>query len=188
MIISTQFFEGEKICLGPLDHEKDPPVYSRWTHEVSFQRTLGWQPARPLSPAQAKKHFAAVEKEMDERRNSFYFTIRARPDDRLLGFAQLYWIQWSHGDSSLRLAIGDPQDRGQGYGSEALSLLLRFAFDELNMHRLSAFVGEDNPRAVRFFQRFGFVEEARRRGALLREERLWDILHLGLLRSEWRPS
>lgn len=188
MEISTQLFEGEKVCLAPIDYEKDPEIYSRWTHEVSFQRALGWQPAKPLSPAQVKKQFEAIEKEVDERRNSFYFTIRTRGEERLVGFARLYWIEWTHGAGQLRMAIGDPQDRGRGYGSEALALLLRFVFEELNLHRLGAIVGEDNPRALEFFKKFGFVEEVRRRQAILRTDRAWDIIYLGLLQSEWRSQ
>lgn len=188
MEISTRLFEGEKICLAPIDHEKDPEVYSRWTHNLEFLRSLGWGPARPSSPAQVKKQFEAIEKEMDERRNNFFFTIRSREAERLLGYIRVYWIEWSHGVGQMRLGIGDAQDRGQGYGSEAMTLLLRFVFDEINLHRVGAILGEDNPRAVKFFKQFGFVEEVRRRQALLREGRTWDILHLGLLRSEWREA
>jgi len=63
--------------------------------------------------------------------------------------------------------------------------MLRYAFNELNLYRLSAFVGEDNPGAMRFFKRFGFIEEVRRRKALLRDGQTWDLIHLGLLRDEW---
>ncbi len=63
--------------------------------------------------------------------------------------------------------------------------MLRFAFNELNLYRLSAIVGEDNPGALRFFTRYGFVEEVRRRQALMRDGKTYDLLHLGILRDEW---
>lgn len=186
MDINTSLFDGKLICLAPINYDTDPEIHARWTQDLDFLRCLGTEPARPLSPAQVKKQYEAVEKEMEEGKSSFYFTIRTREDDRLVGFARVYWIEWAHAVGSLQIALGDPQDRGKGYGSDTMALVLRFAFEELNLHRLSAVLGEDNPDAVRFFMKFGFVQEVCRRQALLRQGRTWDIVHLGLLQSEWR--
>ncbi len=184
MSIDTQFFQGNLIRLAPIDHDKDPEVESRWTHDLALQRTLSRQPAMPLSVAQMKKKYEAIEKQVDEAKNLFHFTIRGKEDGRLLGFVRLEWIEWTHAVGSLRLAIGDPAERGKGYGSDAMQLILRYAFNELNLHRLSAVVGEDNPGALKFFNKFGFVEEVRRRKALMRDGQTWDWIHLGLLHSE----
>lgn len=185
MTIEQQLFEGENIRLGPIDFEKDPEVESRWTHDLNYLRMLSRDLARPLSQAQLKKKYEGIEKGMEER-NLIYYTIRRKEDDGLLGFIRLFWIEWSHGAAMLQMGIGDPAERGKGYGSQALGLILRFAFDELNLYRLSANVGEDNPGAIAFFQKFGFVEEVRRRKALLRDGQTYDMLMLGLLKDEWR--
>jgi RimJ/RimL family protein N-acetyltransferase len=66
--------------------------------------------------------------------------------------------------------------------------MLRFAFTELNLYRLSAILGEDNPDALRFFERHGFVEEVRRRKAILRDGMAWDLVHMGILCEEWQVS
>jgi RimJ/RimL family protein N-acetyltransferase len=88
----------------------------------------------------------------------------------------------------LELGIGDPNDRRHGFGSEALRLILRYAFAELNLYRLSVMVPEYNPPALSLFTKAGFVEEVRRREALQRDGRYWDALHLGLLREEWEAQ
>jgi len=188
MSIDTQLFEGKLIRLAPIDHEKDPEVESRWTHDLSLSRALWRKPAMPLSVTQMKKKYEAIEKEVDETKRCFHFTIRGREDNRLLGFVRIEGVEWTHSIGSLKLAIGDPVERGKGYGSEALQLMLRFAFSELNLYRVSVVVGEDNPAAVKFFTRFGFVEEVRRRKALVRDGQTWDSIHLGLLRDEWLAS
>src|SRR4030042_2951463 len=144
MSIDTQLFEGKLIRLAPIDHEKDPEVESRWTHDLTLLRALSLQPALPLSIAQMKKRYEAIEKEVDESKRLFYFTIRGKEDSRLLGFVRIEWIEWTHGTGNLRLAIGDLADRGKGYGSDAIQLMLRYAFTELNLYRLSAGVGGDN--------------------------------------------
>lgn len=185
MTIDSQLFEGKLIRLAPIDHEKDAEVESRWTHDLSFMRTLSLQPAMPLSVAQLKKKYEAIEKELDESKKLFHFTIRSKEDNRLLGFSRIEWIEWTHGTGNLKLAIGDPADRGKGYGSDTMKLMLHFAFNELNLYRLSAIVTGDNSGALRFFMRYGFIEEVRRRKALLRDGQAWDLIHLGLLRDEW---
>jgi RimJ/RimL family protein N-acetyltransferase len=186
MSIDTQLFEGKLIRLGPINHEKDPEVESRWTHDLSLMRALSRQPALPLSVAQIKKKYEAIEKEVDESKKLFHFTIRSREDDRVLGFTRIEWIEWTHGTCNLKIAIGDPLERNKGFGSDALQLLMRFAFSELNLYRLSVVVGDDNQAGLRFFKRHGFVEEVRRRKSLLRDGQTWDLIHLGLLREEWQ--
>ena len=185
MSIDTQLFEGKLIRLAPINHEKDPEVESRWTHDLSLMRALSRQPAIPLSIAQMKKRYEAIEKEVDESKRLFHFTIRGKDDNRLLGFVRIEGIEWTHGTCNLKLAIGDPTERHKGYGGEALLLIMRFAFNELNLYRLSAVMGEDNPQAKKFFKKFGFVEEVRRRKALMRDGQTWDSIHLGILRDEW---
>ncbi len=185
MSIDTQLFEGKSIRLAPIDHDKDPEVESRWTHDLSLLRALWRKPAMPLSVAQMKKKYEAIEKQVEESKNMFYFTIRGKEDGRLIGFVLIEGIEWTHGTASMKLAIGDPAERGKGYGSEALQLMLRFAFSELNLYRMSAMVGEDNPEALKFFLKFNFLEEVRRRKALQRDGQTWDSIHLGILRDEW---
>lgn len=185
MDLERSLFEAELVCLAPLDPDKDAEIESKWTHDAEYLRLLQADIARPLSPAQVKKVYEKIEKKVEEDKNLFYFTIRTRPDERLLGFARLYHITWSHGTGMIQLGVGDPQDRRKGYGRQALSLLLRYAFDELNLYRLTALVPEYNTGALQFFEKVGFIVEARRREALNRDGRRWDLLHLGLLQDEW---
>jgi RimJ/RimL family protein N-acetyltransferase len=65
-------------------------------------------------------------------------------------------------------------------------MLLRYAFDELNLYRLAALTAEYNTGAIRFFERAGFVVEVRRRQAVQRDGQRWDAVMLGLLRDEWK--
>lgn len=188
MNINTRMFEGSLINLAPIDYEKDAEVESRWSHDLDFLHRLGVRPARPLSLAQVKKRYEQIEKDMDEKKSGYYFTVKLREDERMVGFVQIHWIEWPHGSGHIRIGIGDSQDRGRGYGTQAMQLLLNLAFNELNFHRLSASILEDNPDGLRFLRKFGFTEEVRRRQALLREEQRLDIIHLGLLHSDWSPA
>jgi len=185
MDIKTSLFTGEQICLAPIDLDKDAEIEAIWTQNAEYMRQLNLEPARPLSPEQVKKRYTEIEKEADEKKNLFYFTIRLRSDDQLIGFARIYWIGWTSGFGLVQLGIGDSTQRGKGYGTQALSLLLRYAFAELNLHSLAADIPEYNLAATRLFQNAGFVEETRQRQAVYREGRRWDLIFFGILKDEW---
>jgi len=185
MMIEVQLFESEKIRLAPIDHEKDAEVESIWTFDAEYLRLLSLEPARALCPAQIKKKYEKIEKEAEESKSLFYFTIRTRPEDRLIGFARLYGVEWANGVASIQLGIGDHQDHRRGYGLDVLRLLLRYAFAELNLYRLAAIIPAYNQPALGLFEKAGFVEEVRRRQAVNRDGQRWDLIHLGILRPEW---
>jgi RimJ/RimL family protein N-acetyltransferase len=86
------------------------------------------------------------------------------------------------------ISLGDREYWGKGYGSDAMRLLLRYAFHELNLHRVSLNVFEYNPRAIRSYEKVGFVHEGRMRKFLNREGKRWDILYMGITRQEWERS
>jgi RimJ/RimL family protein N-acetyltransferase len=184
--IQTQLFESKDIRLGPIDHQKDPEIESKWTQDSEFMRMMEISPARPMSAAIIKKQYEKLEKQIDESKNLYHFAIRAKEDDRLIGKADVQWIEWTNGNGWIQLGIGSAEDRRKGYGSQALNMLTRFAFAELNLFRVSARIPEYNEAALALFKKFGFVEEVRRRQALDRDGRRWDLFVLGLLNSHWQ--
>jgi RimJ/RimL family protein N-acetyltransferase len=185
MEIKDPLFEGKTIRLSSINYEKDAEIESKWTHDPETMRLLRPEPVRPLTPAQVKKKYEAIEKEEEESKSLFHFTIRLCEDDRLVGIARLNWVDWANGNAHLSIAIGDPADQGHGYDAEALNLLMNYAFTELNLYRLSAEIVEFNEAGLQLFRRAGFVEEVCRRQAQDRSGQRWDVLHLGILRSEW---
>ena len=186
--IATQLFEGQDIRFGPIDYDKDPEVESKWTHNAEFMRLYAIEPARPISAAIVKKQYEKLEKRMEEERNFYHFMIRTKADDRLIGKAMIARVEWTNGSGQIRIGIGSAEDRCKGYGTQAMKLLLRFTFAELNLFRVSADVPEYNEGAMALLKKFGFVEEVRRRQALERDGRRWDLLVFGLLKDEWQSQ
>jgi RimJ/RimL family protein N-acetyltransferase len=64
-------------------------------------------------------------------------------------------------------------------------VILRYAFQELNLRRVALDTFEYNPRAIRSYEKAGFVHEGRARGYLYREGQRWDLIFMGILREEW---
>lgn len=178
--MNRQLFQGNLVRLVALEPERDDVILSHWTHDSEFMQLMASAPVRPLAPAQVRK-----EHESGDKEDHFHFLIQAHATELMVGFIRLQSIAWSHGFSTLEMGIGAPVERSKGYGAEALSLMLGFAFDELNLKRIGAVVPGYNQGALRFFQRYGFVVEACRRDAIHRFGRRWDVIHLGLLKREW---
>ena len=183
--IQTQLFEATDVRLGPIDLETHPEIESRWTHDTDFMCLMELKPVYPLSPVVVKNYYQTIEKEMEEAQNLFYFTIRTREDDRFIGKALVEWIDWTNGNGFIRLGIGLVEDRCKGYGSQALSMLLNYAFCQLNLRRVTAVVPAYNQGALRLFQKFGFMEEVCRSNAMYHEGKFWDLISFGLLSDEW---
>jgi RimJ/RimL family protein N-acetyltransferase len=175
---------GENVLLGAVDREKDAEVESIWSHDPAYMRLLSSGLARPFSISQMKQRYENIEKQMSEKGDSIYFAVRARSDNRLVGFLYYDWIGWSMGLGMLLVAIGAPE-RGKGYGRETLRLAVNYAFNEINLQKLAAWVPDANVRAVRFLERAGFQEEARRREASIWEGHRTDELVFGLKREDW---
>jgi RimJ/RimL family protein N-acetyltransferase len=184
-MLTDQLFEGQFVRFAPPDADRDAEIVSKWTHDLDYLRLLSTDVAKPLSSAQIKKQYEELDKDA-EKHNAFNFAVRLKEDDRLIGVARLFHIEWTHGTAALQIGIGDRADRGKGYGTEALHMLLRYAFDEINLYRLAATTAEYNTGAIRFFERAGFVVEVLRRQAIQRDGKRWDAVMLGLLRDEWR--
>jgi RimJ/RimL family protein N-acetyltransferase len=85
----------------------------------------------------------------------------------------------------LGIVIGDKRYWSKGYGTDAMLTLLRFAFDEMNLHRVDLSVDAENARAIACYRKCGFVEEARMRQIVYREGMHRDQLIMGILRDEF---
>jgi len=83
------------------------------------------------------------------------------------------------------LGIGERDFWGRGYGTDVMKLILRYAFMEINLRRVTLTVFEYNPRAIRSYEKAGFRHEGRLRKLLHRDGRRYDELFMGILREEW---
>lgn len=86
----------------------------------------------------------------------------------------------------LGIGIGDKRYWGQGYGREAVGLLLDYAFRLRNMHKVWLTTHGANERAIRAYRACGFVEEGRLRDHVWHDDRYQDLVYMGVLRHEWQ--
>ena len=142
-------------------------------------------PTEPLNPGLsvegADKWFEDMQAQ--QGKSQLYLGIFAL-DGRLVGDIQLSGIDWRHRTASLGVGIARYADRGQGYGLDATVTLLDYAFQHLDLVRVSAATASYNAAMQRVLEKCGFVQEGREREATYCGGRRWDRLNYGLLRGE----
>jgi RimJ/RimL family protein N-acetyltransferase len=116
--------------------------------------------------------------------NSPDFGIVER-NGRLVGSVRLWRVSDRNRSAMLTIFIGEKRAWNRGYGQDALRLALRHAFTNMGLHRVELHVFDFNERAIRCYERVGFVREGARREALFRDNRFHDILVMGVTRGEF---
>jgi RimJ/RimL family protein N-acetyltransferase len=171
---------GNLVRLVAEDPKNAPEVLAQWDRDTEYTRLLEIHPVRLRGLSEVRR---SLEQDLTNR--SFFFAIQALADNQMIGFIGVFRVRYHHGDCMVGIGIGDPQYRGKGYGTEAMQLLLRFAFQELNMHRVSLMAVAGNARAIRSYEKSEFVLEGRQRGADHRMGIRQDVVCMGILRAEW---
>lgn len=87
-----------------------------------------------------------------------------------------------------RIALNADNQFGRGYGTEATSAVVGYAFDVIGVHRIGLEVYAFNPRARRVYEKCGFRVEGRQREALYWDGEWVDLILMGMLASDPRPS
>jgi RimJ/RimL family protein N-acetyltransferase len=155
---------------------EDSEILFRWINDPETVRLNA-----PYKPVHWASHEAWV-RSVGNSPGRHVFVIRV--DGRPIGVVQLVDIDPIHRSAELTIRIGEEADRGRGYGTEALRLAVGFAWRDLNLHRVWARVFATNARAIRAFQKAGFVEEGRLREAAHIGGRYVDMRVFGMLRTK----
>lgn len=180
--MDNDLFRGKLVRLSAENPETYAEHFSRWWHDSEYGRLLDLDPGRLNSPKRIKDW---LDKELEKDPPEMWlFGIRALEGDQLIGFVDLSGAT-PHGDTFVGIGLGEREYWGQGYGTEAMKLVLRFAFLELGLHRVSLNVFDYNPRGVKSYEKAGFQLEGRVREMILREGQRADVLFMGVLREDW---
>jgi RimJ/RimL family protein N-acetyltransferase len=141
-------------------------------------------PFRPVSRAEHDAWFEDIR----SRDDVGIFGIRLPDDDRLVGSCQLHSIHPVNRSAELQIRIGacDAQDRG--VGTAAVRLLLRHAFEKLDLHRVHLHVFATNERARHVYERAGFRVEGVLREAVCIEGAWVDVVLMAVLAHEFEPG
>ncbi len=174
---------GQRVRLRANERD-DVPDYVRWLNDPEVRCYL--MLFEPLSKVKEERWLDA---QLDLK-DSFTFAIEALVIQEWLhiGACGLNRIDWKNSTAVFGIFIGEKNQWERGYGSEATRLLLRFAFHELNLHRVELEVFDFNTRGIRSYEKLGFHKEGIRRHAFYRDGVYHDVILMGMLRDEFSEN
>jgi RimJ/RimL family protein N-acetyltransferase len=158
-------------------------AFRRWYQDAQVARLARYQDG-PMTIEEIDRFFTARALGAE----TMTMAIHVRDSDRLIGTCAFSQLDGDNGSALYHITIGEKDAWGQGFGTEATQLMLDHAFGVLGLHRIALFVFEFNERAIRSYQRCGFVIEGRSRESIFRDGRWWDEIAMSILESDWRAG
>ncbi|MEL7673705.1 MAG: GNAT family protein [Chloroflexota bacterium] len=173
--------EGLLVDLVPYGRAFQAREHAWWNNESMYWASMGEREL--LTHAQLEKR-RREEAESDESRTGVTFGVRTK-DGALIGSFGINFLSPYHRVANLGAMINEPDYWGGGYGTDALLLLVDYAFGWLDMRRLWLDTMSSNARVLRQMQKVGFTLEARLRSVAIADGQWNDEVVFGLMRDEW---
>ena len=179
-------YRGELVRLTAVEPQKDAPLFAGWQRDSEYARMLDSDPVHLWSSGQNQEWLEKQQKE--DGFEGIQFMIRTLDDDKPIGFIDLGGISWHNGSGWVGIGIGERAYWDKGYGTDAMRIMARYAFEELGLNRLNLNVFSYNTRAIHVYEKIGYQVEGRIPEVLHREGQRWDLIFMGLLREEFSGS
>lgn len=175
---------GEGIRLRATERQ-DLPRFVEWLNDPEVRRGLLLH--LPMSLAEEEDWFENMLKRPSAE-HPLVIEILEGTEWVMIGNCGIHNIDWRCRSAEVGIFIGEKRLWNQGYGAKAMRLLLQHGFETLNLNRIALDVYENNPKALRSYEKVGFVHEGRKRQAMFKEGIFFDILTMSVLREEWQAG
>ena len=168
---------GERIRLRALERS-DIPDLVRWLNDPAVTDNLLLY--LPISHSMEERWFESMlDKEIDHG-----LGIETL-EGRLIGVIGLHKIDWREREAELGIFIGQKEYWNRGYGTDAVRTMLRFAFRQMNLHRVTLCVCAHNRRAFRCYEKCGFKLDGLNRKELYRNGKYHDNYAMSITKEEF---
>jgi len=176
---------GERVTLRAVERADLPAIHA-FRNDPEVEGRVYAAPL-PHSLAELEAQFDADAAKPAAERDAIVFAIEV--DGTVVGRCNLFDPDTVGGTIRLGIAIARDQ-QGKGIGTEAVDLLVAYAFRDLGVRRVWLDVLADNERAIASYRKSGFVEEGRMRAHYWHDDAHRDAVLMGILRDEWerRPG
>jgi RimJ/RimL family protein N-acetyltransferase len=168
---------GEHVILRAFEREDAERCY-RWMNDPNIVRTL-----KSRYPIAFSNEMEWLDRAIHGSPSERHFAIERKDDRTHIGNASIHGIDWVSRSAWFGLFIGEPAAWNRGFGSDAIHTLVRFAFDDMNLHKLRINVFDYNEKAKHVLQSRGFVQEGKLERDFYREGAYHDIVVLSVFRE-----
>lgn len=173
------FLSGNLIYLRGLEERDLNGEYFQWfndqENDVYTSHAL-W----PNTDEKMREFFDRVV----QYKNDLVLAIIEKASDSHIGNVALHGINWVHRTAELAIIIGQKDMQSKGYGTEATNLIVKYAFEKLNIHRIGLGVNEHNKPAIKAYDKAGFLNEGRFKDHFLRNGKFSDTIRMAIINKE----
>lgn len=170
---------GKLVGLGPIRRDL-VPLYRKWINDYETSALSGDTPV-PSTETQEEDWYAQIGKD----RHKVSYTVYELAELTPVGTTMLREIDYRHRTAIFGISIGEKSYRGRGLGTETASLMLDYAITVLGLHSVTLTLSAFNTAGLRAYQKAGFREFGRQREAYYMGGRLWDVIHMECLATEF---
>lgn len=118
--------------------------------------------------------------------NDIYnFAIETLEGNKYIGGCGLNKINWKNSVAEVGIFIGDKDKWGKGYGTDAMRILIRFIFEQMNINKIKLNVFSFNQRAIKSYEKCGFKMEGVLRQEVFKDGKYYDDIVMGILKEEY---
>lgn len=173
---------GERIRLRAPERS-DLPQFVKWFNDPEVRE--GVMMVTPLSLAREEQWFEKVLTSLDVEQ-PFVIEIEQAGSWTMIGTCSFHAFDWRCRSATVGIVIGEKAYWDKGYGTEAMRMILVRGFKTLNLNRIALEVFETNTRAIKAYEKAGFVQEGMKRQGMFQNGRYIDIIQMSVIRSEWK--
>ncbi|MBP3801809.1 MAG: GNAT family N-acetyltransferase [Clostridia bacterium] len=175
---------GDRIYLSPKGvSEEEIQKFTEWMNDFNVTDYTGR--SGQITTLVGEKEWLENSVRNTENRN---FNIVELNSDKLIGTIGLENINWIQRSAVLGIFIGDADFRNNGYGTEAIKLLLEYGFKYVNLHSIRLDLLEVNERAHRCYLKCGFKDTGLSREEIFLNGKYYDKLHMDILENEFEGN
>ncbi len=174
--------KGEKVILRPV-RRSDIEYYLKWFNDPEVTQYLSMY--LPMTEMAEEKWIEELGTSRATTTAAFVIEAVEGEGNKAIGSVGLSNINSKDHNAIFGIGIGEKDYWSKGYGTEATRLIIKYGFDQLNLHRINSFAISFNERSIRLHLRVGFTEEGRQKEAVFKNGAYHDHVVFGLLRKAW---
>jgi len=171
--------KGKRVILRAMGREDMKMICDMFNDPELENLVVGW--SFPISLEQQNHWY---DTHINDN-NNFRFVIEV-PGEGTVGIATLTGIDWKNRIATHGIKLANVENRSKGIGTDVVMAIMRYAFDELQLHRLETTQFEENIASCKLYRKCGWKEEGRKRECIYKRGTYRDLIVVGILDSDYR--
>jgi RimJ/RimL family protein N-acetyltransferase len=173
-------YEGQNVRLREYRKE-DIPLRLNYLNDAEVCCNITPDVPYPITLREEEKWFEAITAVSD----TYKFAIEAIEDNQFIGGCSINGVDWKNSVVTIGIFIGSKKHRSRGFGTDAMKILLKFIFLQMNINKVRLTVYSYNQSAIRCYEKCGFKVEGVLRQEIYKDGKRYDKIAMGLLKEEY---